>query len=218
MKQYKVVIFDLDGTLADTSEGIFNSIRFAQKTMNLKEITPEQMRSHVGPPMAVSYNKNFGLEGEELEHAIALHKQYALEKGAFEVSFYDGIDELLSGLRKNDCMICVATLKIEQTAKKIMEHFGKSGFFDLIRGVTAGGNETKASILRNCVEFANADISQCVLIGDSVYDAQGAQEVGMDFIGVTYGFGFKNKEEVFQSGAVAVADSCTELSQILLKK
>ena len=216
MKPYKVVIFDLDGTLADTSEGIYNSIRFAQKTMNLKEITLEQMRSHVGPPMAVSYKKNFGLEGKDLERAIALHKQYALEKGAFEVSFYDGIDDLLCRLKENGCTICVATLKIEQTAKKIMDHFGKTAFFDLIRGVTAGGNETKASILKDCVKFACVDTSKCVLIGDSVYDAQGAQEAGMDFIGVTYGFGFKSKEEVLQMGAIAAADNCMELTDILL--
>lgn len=215
MKSYKAVIFDLDGTLADTSEGIYNSIRFAQKTMGLGEITAEQMRSHVGPPMAESYKRNFGLDGEELERAVSLHKQYALEKGAFEVTFYDGIDEVLGELKKMGCTICIATLKFEQTAKKIMNHFGKEHFFDIIRGVSAGGGETKAALLHSCAELSCADVSECVLIGDSVYDAQGACEAGMDFIGVTYGFGFNNKAEAIQAGAIAAADNCAELLKIL---
>lgn len=215
MKSYKTVIFDFDGTLADTSEGIYNSIRFAQKTMGLGEITAEQMRSHVGPPMAESYKRNFGLDGEELERAVSLHKQYALEKGAFEVSFYNGIDEVLDELKKMGCTVCIATLKFEQTAKKILNHFGKEHFFDIIRGVSASGGETKAELLYSCAELSGAQISECVLIGDSVYDAKGANEAEMDFIGVTYGFGFTNKDEAIEAGAIAAADSCGELLEIL---
>ena len=73
--KYKLVIFDLDGTLADTSPGILNSIRYTQKKMNLPEISLEKMYSHIGPPMAESYNRNFGLTGDKLQQAINYHKE-----------------------------------------------------------------------------------------------------------------------------------------------
>ena len=87
MSKYKLVIFDMDGTLADTSPGILNSIRYTIKQMGLNEISLEQMYSHVGPPMEESYNRNFGLTGDSLKQAVSYHKEYAIQKGFKELTW-----------------------------------------------------------------------------------------------------------------------------------
>lgn len=210
----KLVIFDMDGTLADTSEGIFNSIRYTQKKMNLPEITHEQMLSHVGPPMEESYARNFGLSGERLRKAVQFHKEYAMQQGYRELRVYDGIPELLQGLRSNGIYNAVATLKAQSTADKIAaEYFSEA--FDLVVGADRKNPMTKAEMLIKCMEHFHVKKTDSVLIGDSIYDANGAAIAGIDFIAVTYGFGFHPNEEI-QAGHIAVANRPEALLKILL--
>ena len=193
MKQ--LVIFDMDGTLADTSEGIFNSIRYTQKMMDLPEITYEQMLSHVGPPMEESYHRNFGLTGEKLQQAVKFHKEYAMQKGYRELKVYDGIIDLLNELRKNKIKTAVATLKAQSTAEKIADEYF-SDLFDIIVGADANAPKTKAQMLLECINKTQVKKENAVLVGDSIYDANGAAEAEIDFIAVTYGFGFKSDEQI----------------------
>ncbi len=243
--KYKLVIFDLDGTIADTSPGIINSIRYTQEKMNLPEISLEQMYSHIGPPMSESYNKNFGLTGEKLNQAISYHKEYAMKQGYKEIKLYDGIVDLLKNLRRKGVITAVATLKAQSTTVKIFEHLDITDKFDIIKGVEAINPKTKAQLLKECIEEANIKIdtglprhlsmasndnsenliiqnsaiikkTECVLIGDSKYDAIGAEQTGIDFIAVTYGFGFKTAYEVSQYKNVKAAISVKELFQELV--
>ena len=144
MKKYKLVIFDMDGTIADTSPGIFNSIRYTEEKMGLPEITYEQMYSHVGPPMEESYNRNFGLTGDELKKAVMYHKEYAITQGFKELKIYDGMLPLIDELRKNGIKTAVATLKAHATIIKIFESFGISDKFDEVIGVSQDEPKTKA--------------------------------------------------------------------------
>ncbi|MCM1577252.1 MAG: HAD hydrolase-like protein [Ruminococcus sp.] len=200
MKKYRLIIFDFDGTVADTSEGIFNSIRYVQKMMGLPEITAEQMRSHVGPPMEESYSRNFGLKGEELKRAVEYHKEYAVNRGYRELRIYDGIPELLDRLRSEGYLTAVATLKAQGTVDKIAESFGLKERFDFIAG--AAGGATKAELIRKCMTGLGCSPEETLLIGDSEYDAMGAKEAGVGFMAVTYGFGFKEGDRV--EGSVGV--------------
>ena len=193
MKQ--LVIFDMDGTLADTSEGIFNSIRYTQKMMDLPEITYEQMLSHVGPPMEESYHRNFGLTGEKLQQAVKFHKEYAMQKGYRKLKVYDGIIDLLNELRKNKIKTAVATLKAQSTAEKIADEYF-SDLFDIIVGADANAPKTKAQMLLECINKTQVKKENADLVGDSIYDANGAAEAEIDFIAVTYGFGFKSDEQI----------------------
>lgn len=212
MKTYKTIIFDLDGTLADTSEGIYNCIRYAQEKMSLPPISSEQMRSHIGPPMHESYERNFHLTGSDLEKAIGYHKEYALTKGLFEASLYKGIPELLSLLKESGCKLAVATLKYEETAQKMLSFLNVAPYFDVICGALSDVKLTKAQLLEKCVDLCQGEKSTALLIGDSSYDALGAQEAGIDFLGVTYGFGFTNKQEVDEFPNVGCAESPTEIT------
>ena len=211
MKTYKTIIFDLDGTLADTSEGIYNCIRYAQEKMSLPPITSEQMRSHIGPPMHESYERNFHLTGPDLEKAIGYHKEYALTKGLFEASLYNGIPELLSLLKESGCKLAVATLKYEETAQKMLSFLNVAPYFDVICGALSDVKLTKAQLLEKCVDLCQGEKSTALLIGDSSYDALGAREADIDFLGVTYGFGFTNKQEVDEFPNVGCAESPTEI-------
>lgn len=195
MSKYEFIIFDLDGTLADTSPGILNSIRYAQKMMDLPPITLEQMYSHVGPPMEESYHRNFGLTGEMLKKAVAYHKEYAMKQGYKEIKLYDGIEELLSALKNSGYKTAVATLKAHSTALKIFESLNMTDKFDVIKGVDSENPMTKAQLLQYCIDVLNVQKEKSLLIGDSIYDAKGAEEVGIDFLAVTYGFGFKKADD-----------------------
>lgn len=213
--KYKLVIFDLDGTLADTSPGILNSIRYTQKKMNIPEISLEKMYSHIGPPMAESYNRNFGLTGDKLQQAINYHKEYAMKHGYKEIKLYEGIVSLLENIRKNGLKTAVATLKAHSTTLKIFEYLDIKEKFDIIKGVDPQKHQTKAELLEDCIKEAQCEKNNAVLIGDSKYDAIGAQYAGIDFIGVTYGFGFKHSNEVNAYNNIGVASSVEELLTLL---
>lgn len=194
MHKYKLAIFDFDGTIADTSEGIFNSIRYTQKMMGLPGITTEQMYSHVGPPIEESYKRNFGLVGEELKRAISFHKEYAVRQGYRELRLYDGIIETLARLRDSGYKTAVATLKAQDTADKILDCFKIRGSFDFVAG--AVGSSSKSELVLKCIEKLGCSKAETVLTGDSEYDAIGALNAQVDFIAVTYGFGFKAESDV----------------------
>lgn len=211
MNKYKLVIFDFDGTVADTSEGIFNSIRYTQRMMALPEITAEQMRSHVGPPMEESYNRNFGLRGEELKRAVAYHKEYAVKQGFRELRIYDGILDLLDKLRSGGYLTAVATLKAQGTMDKIAECFGLKERFDCIAGVTEP--VTKGELILKCMKELGCTAKETVLVGDSEYDALGARDAGVRFVAVTYGFGFKEGETIEAVGVCGRAEEIWERIQ-----
>ena len=214
-KTYDLVIFDLDGTLADTSPGILNSIRYVQQKMRLPAITKEQMYSHVGPPMEESYRRNFGLEGEELRRAVELHKEYAVKQGYREIEVYPGIPQLLGRLHREGVKTAVATLKAQATAEKIFAEFGLSRMFDLVLGTDAAAPKTKAQLLEECIAKLQCTKARTVLIGDSKYDAEGALQAGIDFIAVTYGFGFKSAADAAVYSPTVVCDTVREMENFL---
>lgn len=212
---YKAVIFDLDGTLADTSPGILNSIRYTQKMMDLPEITLKQMYSHVGPPMEESYERNFGLTGDRLQQAIRFHKEYAIRQGYKELALYDGIVEFIDKLKNLGIKTAVATLKPHSTALKIFQHLNISDKFDVVIGVDSAMALTKSQMIDKCIEQIKCQKQECVLIGDSVYDAVGAKQSNIDFVAVTYGFGFKNKTDTEDYDCIEVCKNVPELEKYI---
>ena len=215
MSKYELIIFDLDGTLADTSPGILNSIRYAQKMMNLPSITLEQMYSHVGPPMEESYHRNFGLTGESLQKAILYHKEYAMKQGYKEIRLYDNIKDLLLMLKNSGYKTAVATLKAHSTALKIFESLNMTDKFDVIKGVDSENPMTKAQLLQYCIDVLNVPSEKSLLIGDSIYDAKGAEAAGINYLGVTYGYGFKRREDIGSLPNVGMCESVGELKAYL---
>lgn len=213
MHDYKVIVFDLDGTLLNTSKGIFNSVRYAAQQLGLKQLEEYELKKFVGPPPTESYRKVYNLSEEQAKQAASLHRKYGLEKAVYEAEHYDGIQPFLQKLKLESKYLAVATLKREDIAKKVLNHFGLGEYFDTIVGIDVGESLTKADTIGIVKKRLNLSDEPTVLIGDSPYDAVGAQEAGVDFIGVTYGFGFSDENEVAQYPHVACADSVKQLAE-----
>lgn len=199
MSRYKVVLFDLDGTLIDTSKGIFNSVRHAEKMMGFEPISEEELGRFVGPPPMQSYMKYHGATEGQAREATRYHREYGAQHGVYEAEVYKGIPELLESLKNAGIKLGVCTLKRQDIAEKVLGHFGLLKFFDVVVGIDQQESLTKADtidIALDTVKETNKE--NVVLVGDSVYDAEGAKEANVDFIGVLYGFGLKEERKDYK--------------------
>jgi len=186
---YKTIIFDLDGTLLNTSKGVLNSVKYALDKMGLEQLPLEKARRFIGPPLQEGFERVAGLKGDDIDLAVFHYRENYKNKGAiFEAEVYNGIEAVLKHLKNDGRKICVATLKPEDSAKRVLEHFGLAQYFDYI-----GGNKeeksTKAGLIAEGLAATNVAKDEAVLIGDSIFDLYGAQEAGVDFIAAAYGFG-----------------------------
>jgi phosphoglycolate phosphatase len=213
--KYKAVLFDLDGTVIDTSKGIYNAIRHTEKLLNLESISEEQMRLHIGPPPEEAFQRSFGLYGADLKKTITIYRQYSLERGVYEAEIYKGMPELLVNLREFGYKLGVVTLKLEETAVKMLQYFDIASHFDIVKGAQPDLRIKKSELLVSSMSCLLLDRSDCVLIGDSEYDAIGAREAGMDFIGVLYGFGFRIEADVKKHKSVACVRHIKEIRDFL---
>lgn len=190
-----MVIFDLDGTLLDTSRGIFNSVRYVEKELNLIPILEEDLRKFVGPPPKEMYKKIYGLDDMMALKAAKKHRQYGAERAVYEAEAYDGIKEVLAELRQRGYKLGVATLKKQDIAEAVLKNFEMSHFFDAIVGMDENESYTKCMTITKAMETVSA--RKAIVVGDSVYDFEGAQLAKTEFIGVLYGFGFAEGEKYF---------------------
>lgn len=212
--KYESILFDLDGTLTDSGEGITKSVVYAFNQMGLKPPAEADLRLFIGPPLAQMFPR-FGVPEERVDEAIRYFRQRYQGPGKFENRPYEGIEVLLADLRKAGLKLYVATSKPENTAVEILDHFHLDHYFDEIAGATESHKrETKQAVIAYLLKKAHAE--KCIMIGDTIYDVKGARALGLPCIGVSWGYG--STEEMRQAGAVAIADTPMELEHILLEK
>lgn len=215
MKKYSCVMFDLDGTLANTFSGILNSYRYACQKMELNSPTETVVGEAIGAPLLEVFERRFCLEHETALLAVMHYREYYATNGIYEVKTYDKMEEVLKELKMRGYMLAVATLKKESFAVEILRTLGLYQYFDIVVGMNDGDSLTKSQMLDKVINTLSCDKSTSLLVGDSSYDAIGADESKIDFIGVTYGFGFTNKEEISNYKNVGVIDNPIELIKIL---
>lgn len=213
-KKYKLVIFDLDGTLADTSEGIYNAHRYTAGEIGII-LEENSLNGVIGGELLKIYKERFWLEDDAARKAVDIYRLWYQEKGIFQAEIYQGIIELLTNLKSKGTKLAVATLKREDFAKKMLEDMGIAPMFEYILGMDAADTLNKEKLLRKSVELCNVKIEESVLIGDSMSDAKGASACAMDFVGVTYGFGFSDKQDIYSAGAIFAADTPNEVFDFL---
>lgn len=211
MKQYQCVLFDLDGTLANTYQGIFNCYQYAAKQMGLELPTEKLVHEAIGAPLTNVFREKFGLDQEKVEEATKWNRIRYAEKGIYEVNSYPKMEEVLKQLKEKGIWLGVATLKKEEFAKEILSMLGLDKYLDVIVGMDAKDKRTKAEMIKRALSMGGQSIDNAVLVGDSFYDALGADEANIDFIGVTYGFGFQNVEDISKYKYVACIDYTEEL-------
>lgn len=193
--KYKLVIFDFDGTLADTSEGILDAHRFALTEMGRPAPSDETLRNVIGGHLLNIYIDKFGFAEDDARKAVQIYRDRYADIGIHKVKMYPGIDELLKKLKAGGCITAVATLKAERFAKLMLAEMGIIDLFDYICGMDEDDSNTKTSLIKKCMSCAACSPSESVLIGDSQNDLIGAKEASVNFIGVSYGFGFKDGKD-----------------------
>ncbi len=203
MKQ-KAVLFDLDGTLTDSGEGIINCAQYAFQQMGYPVPPREEMGVFVGPPLWGTF-KQFGIPKERTDEAVRIFRSRYIPIGKFENKPYDGIRELLEALGQRGWTRYVATSKPETTAKEILDHFDLAKYFDRICGanIEAGIYEKDQVIAFLSSETKTMDVK--IMVGDTKYDVIGAKAHGIPTIGVSWGYG--DVEEMRAAGAAAIVNT-----------
>lgn len=215
MKSYSTILFDLDGTLTDSSLGIINSIIYALEKFDINDYDMSLLKKFLGPPLHESFEKFMGFDKEKSLQAVKFYREYFSSKGLLENEVYAGVNDLLQNLKENGKTLVVATSKPQPFTDKIMEHFDLAKYFDFIAGSNMDTTRSKkAEVIEYALSECNIkDKSKVVMIGDRAEDMIGAQSVGIDSIGVEYGYG--TFDELKNAGATYIAKTVDELEDLL---
>lgn len=215
MKNYKYILFDLDGTLTKPDLGITNSLKYAIKKLGGEPKTREELLTFIGPPLIDSF-KILGFDDEKGLEGVRYYREYFAEKGIFENELYSGIPQLLNALKNEGKVLLLATSKPIFFAEKVLVHFGLDKYFTHCAGSELDGKNSEKheviALAKACVN--DFDSSKAVMVGDREYDILGARMHGIDSIGVLYGYG--SYEELSLANADYIAKNVDEVAEILL--
>ena len=212
---YNIILFDLDGTLTDPGEGITNSVAYALNKFNINVEDKKELYNFIGPPLIDSFMKFYGMNYEDGLKAVEYYREYFGVTGIFENTMFDGIPELLDTIKKSGRKISLATSKPEQYAVRILEHFGLTKYFDFIGAATMDESRSKKAdvITYTLSNLGVTDKSQVVMIGDRHHDIEGANQNGLDSIGVLFGYG--DRKELETAGATYIAETIEDIIKFL---
>lgn len=213
MKSYKHILFDLDGTLTDPAEGITKCIAYALEARGIHTPDLNNLKPLIGPPLKDTFMHTYGFEEKEALVCVDKYRERFATQGLYENLLFDGIPELLEGLKSKDYKIYLATSKPEIFARKILQHFAIDRYFDFAGGSALDDSRpTKTSVIQYVLDHAQlVDPQHCVMIGDRKHDLIGARETHMDAIGVLYGYG--SEEELVKEKPTYLLHSVKDLIQ-----
>lgn len=208
----KAVLFDLDGTLTDSGEGIINCAVFAMERLGIPVPPREELGVFVGPPLWDTF-RQFGVPSDRVDEAVEIFRSRYVPIGKFENTPYSGIRETLEALRAQGRKLYVATSKPEVTAREILEHFDLSRYFTEICGATVDKTRTSKEDVIAYLLSLDACRENSVMVGDTAFDVIGAAAHGIPTIGAAWGYG--KTEDMVSAGAAAIARSPEDLLRII---
>ncbi len=209
------ILFDFDGTLFDTAEGITKCTQYALKKQGI-DAALEALRCFAGPPLIDMFMEKYGMDEEHAKQALLDFQERYISAGINEYKPFDGIGELIGALKANGKKLCVATSKPEFMAVKLLKDVGLFDLFDSVRGSVIGKNNVaKWQVVIQTMEDIGCTESSCVLVGDTKWDVLGAHRAGIRCVGVRYGYAADGELE--QAGADYIADDLNALEALLLK-
>ena len=213
---YKYILLDLDGTVTDSAEGVINSVAYSLEKLGYPVEDKSTLMKFIGPPLTESFKDFYDFDEETIELGVKYYREYYTDKGIFENRLYDGIPKLLKTLKKHNRTVILATSKPEVYAKRILDRFGISEYFDLIAGSTLNAERnTKTDVLKYALKEAGIeDLSTAVMVGDRKHDIIGAHDVGLECISILYGYG--NEAEFKEYGAEFIVGTVGQLERFLL--
>lgn len=214
MSKYDLVLFDLDGTLTDSKEGIIRSLQHALSFYGIEKSVDELMK-FIGPPIAEIFRELLNTDDmDEINRGVSLFRERYNRVGYLENAVYDGVEDMLCRLKSAGVKLAVATSKPEYYAKLILQNFKLDKYFDYICGASMDGKLCKKKdVITKSKD--NVQHTKAVMIGDRFYDLVGAEEVGIDAIGVSYGYA--KEGELRQHPNVCIASSPKEVADFILE-
>ncbi|MCL2469211.1 MAG: HAD family hydrolase [Alphaproteobacteria bacterium] len=214
MKDYQNVIFDLDGTLVDPVEGITNGVKCALCHFGIVIPPVEELYKFIGPPFRESFSQYYGMNSEDTETAIAKYREFYKDIGVKQNVPYVGMVDMLKALKGAGKKIMLATSKPEPFAKQILAYEGITELFDFAAGASLDSSRDKKSdVLRHVLKETGIEAESSIMIGDRKHDIIGAKEVGMDSVGVLYGYG--SEEELKNAGATFIVPDVMGITRLL---
>ena len=199
MKTYTTVLFDLDGTLIDTSEGVIGSVLYTLGKLGYPKKEFRDYLPFLGPPLSYGFGVVCGVAESDVPRAIKVFRErYIGEEWYLRSAVYPGIPELLVSLRGTGYRVAVTTSKLQDAAEKVLKKLGLYDCFDLVAGSSdTPERSTKAGVLRYALGALATSPADAVLIGDRVYDAEGAREADVDCVAALWGFGAREEFSSF---------------------
>lgn len=216
---YKYLLFDLDGTITKSEEGIFNCIKYALDWAGIPYPEYSVFRSFIGPSLYDSFVREFGMDDAKAKEMVAKYRERYNVVGLFEAEVYDGVADTLCALKEKGCILSVATSKPTEPTLRILEKFGVGKYFDVVVGSNPDGTGSdKKHIISQVLESLKKNhgltedmikSNQVVMIGDRRYDIEGGKACGLQTIGVLYGYG--SREEFEAAGADNIVETPEEI-------
>lgn len=190
MMKYKYILFDLDGTIAESAEGIRASLEHMIKEIGVPMVDLSDYTKYIGPPLLDTIKNLCKVPEENWDKAYGLYKDYYAQKGRYTIRPYDGIEKVLSELRNKSVKLAVCTSKLEETAHVVMKELGLFDYFDAVCGSNRESTrKDKKDLIPYTVKTLGGTLEEAVMLGDTWFDAKGAMECNVDFIACSYGYG-----------------------------
>lgn len=217
MSKYDYVLFDFDGTVTDTGEGILKSLQYSFSAMGHEVPDLSELKKFIGPPIHYSYTTFYGISEEDVGDYIKKYRERYREKGIYECYVYEGMRETIEALRNKEVKIGIASSKPVSLIYDVMNHLGITELFDAVTGVTVddSNHSGKTFLVLDCMEkLGAADKSRVLMVGDRKFDLDGASGAGVDSCAVLFGYG--SREEFLKHNATYIIEKAEDLLDIVL--
>lgn len=208
----KLIIFGFEGTIADTSPGTLYCFNTTAAAMGYPPIARDALCYTIGLTLEQSFEKLYGMKADEIEYAVNNYSKLYSQKGEEMLLIYEGIESSLKKLKESGCKLAIATQQNRRYVNDMLTNHEDIGrLFDVVCATDVGTNLNKCDLIRQACDNLGVSVEDSVLVGDSSVDAYGAQSVGMDFVAVLYGLGFKSVEDANQFNCKAYINSAADL-------
>lgn len=211
--KYELILFDLDGTLVDSSSGVIKSIEYTIDVLNLPQLSTEEKRSLVGLPIFDSFKKIYKMSDFEAEYATKIFRDIYKSDFLYDAILYKNIFSTLVKLRSHKYKLAIASYKKDDYCKLLLKYLKIDKMFECIQGSDSNNKLLKLEIMQKCIAKFNVNLNKILMVGDTTHDAFGSEKLGIDFIGVSYGFG--NKDELRKHRNIAIIDDIEKIFDIL---
>ena len=218
-KRYDAVIFDFDGTLVDTGEGILKSLQFAFKDNGRPVPALDDLKKFIGPPIYYSFTSFYGVPEDEVGNYIKSYRSRYKEKGIYECRLYDGMIETLQTLKTGGVKLGIASSKPLHLIYDVMEVVGITALFDAVVGTRLDDSRHlgKADLVEESRQKLGVrDKTRVLMVGDRCFDIDGAAGAGVDSAGVLFGYG--SREEFEAHGATHILAKATDLLPLVFSE